>query len=252
MNRKDIILKSGNQPEGGRAGIMFRSSPGAKSQEELFLLQYGPAGQSVRTTLPELIGAIVDHVGSGAFIEALTKVISSEPDAWQQEEGRAQALLQLAQQMQPVDRRPLSALPKPKHILIVDDDEMVREFYNEVMMDSGVGFTDILEAANPVEARDLIEKNGGPTGFGLIITDHNMPGYQKGTEFLVDMAQLGIKNFIHSSGSSGPDFIEEVTVCIDKLSKLGCRSFFLPKPVSPRELIEAVRTLLEGESGRDD
>ena len=58
---------------------------------------------------------------------------------------------------------------RPKRILVVDDEEMIRLLLVEIL--AGAGY-DVTTAADGVEAIDYLESDG----FDLIISDSNMPG----------------------------------------------------------------------------
>lgn len=68
-----------------------------------------------------------------------------------------------------------------KKILIVDDEEMVRE----VVGDALVSEFNVFEASNGVEALELLSKNLAPQ---LIITDYNMPR-MNGREFIKSLRE---------------------------------------------------------------
>jgi two-component system cell cycle response regulator CpdR len=59
----------------------------------------------------------------------------------------------------------------PIRILLVDDDEGVRDFAREVLLEQG---HEVTVATDGVEALDALEKSGG--GFDLLVTDVVMPG----------------------------------------------------------------------------
>jgi CheY-like chemotaxis protein len=61
--------------------------------------------------------------------------------------------------------------PAPARILLVDDDEAVREFTREVLLDQG---HDVAVATDGVEALAILERPGA--AFDLLVTDVVMPG----------------------------------------------------------------------------
>jgi len=61
--------------------------------------------------------------------------------------------------------------PAASRILLVDDDDGVREFAREVLLDQG---HDVTVATDGVAALEVLEKSGG--AFALLVTDVVMPG----------------------------------------------------------------------------
>jgi two-component system chemotaxis response regulator CheY len=118
------------------------------------------------------------------------------------------------------------------NILVVDDFQFARRICTNVLKE--IGLKNITEASSGTSALDALSKKS----FGLIITDHNMPG-MSGIEFVRKVrADDNIKHIpiimITSEGSKG--ILLEAT-------EAGINAF-LNKPFTKEDLIEKMERLL--------
>jgi two-component system chemotaxis response regulator CheY len=76
--------------------------------------------------------------------------------------------------------------------LIVDDSAMMRKVVERALRQAGVNLTDVIQAANGVEALTALrEAAGSHSGFDLIFSDINMP-MMDGLEFIEQRKQEGL------------------------------------------------------------
>ena len=113
-------------------------------------------------------------------------------------------------------------------ILLVEDEFLFRVMEMEVLRDAGFH---VLEAGDADEAFECLKKH---EDIKVVLTDVAMPGSMNGFEFarLVSQGwpQVGV---LVISGKRPP-----------KEGDLPPRAVFVPKPVSPRALVEKVRSML--------
>ncbi len=126
-------------------------------------------------------------------------------------------------------REVLSAPVAACRILLVDDEEVVRRLFREVLMSAGY---EVREAGNGKEAMQLVKNEP----FELIITDLIMPE-PEGIETIRDLrVQYPTLKIIAVSGAFGGKFLSVA-------EKMGALTT-LQKPVSPRDLLASVRGVL--------
>ena len=120
-----------------------------------------------------------------------------------------------------------------KNILLVDDEEMIRQMVRAVLSDPTYSIT---EASNGVDAQELIRNRE----FDLLITDVIMPDCD-GIELVmaVRKEQPYIKVIVMSGGGR-----VQAHHYLDLAEKLGATRMF-EKPFSTTEFQSAVRELLE-------
>jgi two-component system, chemotaxis family, chemotaxis protein CheY len=116
-------------------------------------------------------------------------------------------------------------------IMIVDDKSMMRTLTRRSL--ERIGFTQIFEAANPVEALPIARANR----VHLVISDYNMP-MMNGIEFIETIRQdplLAKIGFIMLSGSGDSDVVK-------KAEELGASSYIM-KPFSLVDLKDRLEDL---------
>ena len=130
-------------------------------------------------------------------------------------------------------KEPESATQGTEKILLVEDNEMVRDLANKVLSNQGY---DVSVAKNPDEAIEY--SSGFREEIDMLITDVVMPG-MGGRELMerIKSSRPGIKVLL-ISGYTDASFISE--------GKLAQGAAFLQKPFSPRTLVRAVRDILDG------
>ncbi len=128
---------------------------------------------------------------------------------------------------------PESERPGSGKVLLVEDNEMVRDLAHKVLSNQGY---DVVMARNPDEALEI--SDGFKGNIDILITDIVMPG-MGGKELMekVKASRPGIKVLL-ISGYTDTSFILE--------GRLEPGTAFLQKPFSPRTLIRAVRGVLDG------
>jgi two-component system cell cycle sensor histidine kinase/response regulator CckA len=133
----------------------------------------------------------------------------------------------------PYEKEDTSSKPfgNGESILVVEDEEVVRELAGRVLRDNGYV---VVEAANATEAFDVFHSEKG--NFDLVFTDVIMPG--KNGSQLVNQLLLSKPNLkaLFSSGYS--DVMSQRAIIAEKGFP------FLQKPYTPSDLILAVRDIL--------
>lgn len=120
-----------------------------------------------------------------------------------------------------------------KKILIVDDSEMVRNFYSYILK---VFSFESDTAENGLIAYEKILEDD----FSIIITDINMPK-MNGYELIEEIRKLGIKTPIIAIST------QDEQKGISKGIKAGA-NIFLIKPTEPDKFVNTVREILKEES----
>jgi two-component system, cell cycle sensor histidine kinase and response regulator CckA len=140
----------------------------------------------------------------------------------------------------PVTQRPAAEAPplprvRGRNVLVVDDDDLVRELLVDLLTEEGVG---VVSAASGAEALSLYS----PDEFGLVLLDLTMPG-MGGEETLRELRRI--------------DPGTPVVLCSGYACETATRSFegldlagFLQKPYDPALLMEVVRRELRRSGGR--
>ncbi len=117
---------------------------------------------------------------------------------------------------------------KPKRILVVEDEGLVRALMVEVLAEAGF---EVDEAATVDDAHDLLLVDG----YGLIVTDVHTPGTRDGID-LVMRAHVLDPLVPILIVTARPDVL-------DRLKGLPVHATSLPKPFKFTELVEAARRL---------
>lgn len=119
----------------------------------------------------------------------------------------------------------------PEHLLVVDDEEQIRKFYQDMLQQHG--YT-VSTAADGEEALEVFRQNAGAVD--LVITDLTMP-VMDGMKLAKHLQTLnpGLP-VILCSGHCAPSVRE-------KAMSAGVR-FFLAKPYGQKELLQAIHTAL--------
>lgn len=120
-------------------------------------------------------------------------------------------------------------LASPLTVLVVEDEPDVRMLAADALMDAG--YT-VLEAANSVEAMEILRLDGGVEA---VFTDIHMPGRENG----LDLA--------HEVAASWPNVALLITSGRARPDELPQGAAFLAKPYRPAELIDALDGRLEAE-----
>jgi len=119
-------------------------------------------------------------------------------------------------------------------ILLVEDEEMVRDFAVRVLEDRGYR---VLAAEHPESALRIVEEHEGP--IHLLVTDLIMPG-RTGAELA--------EEFVRLVPEAGTLFVSGYSN--DVVSRLGLqRAEFLGKPFTASELARSVREVLDSRGG---
>ena len=113
-------------------------------------------------------------------------------------------------------------------ILIVEDEEMLREMLREVLTANGY---QVLEAANGLQAIHLWDEN--QSRIGLLLTDNALPDGMTGLELAVKLREAFPSLAILFSSGYSPDALQA-----NQEALAGCS--FLPKPYHPAQLVQAV------------
>jgi CheY-like chemotaxis protein len=134
---------------------------------------------------------------------------------------------------EPRDARPVGPATGTETVLLVEDEEVVRNLTRTVLQRNGYR---VLEATHGVEALDLCKQHNGP--IHLLVTDVVMP-HMNGRDLAQRLARLrpGTK-VLFMSGYTG--FLDE------PLGIPGGNTAFLQKPFAPDGLVRQVRELLDG------
>jgi len=118
-------------------------------------------------------------------------------------------------------------------ILIVDDDQFIRELYEEVLNDAG--YT-VQTAKNGREGLDKILKGG----YNLILLDVVMPEMD-GTEVIEKLHDIKPEK---PNGDiiflTNLDFTEKISVAMQDM----VHSYIMKAAITPQELLQTVKTLL--------
>ncbi|HLO68323.1 MAG TPA: response regulator [Holophaga sp.] len=122
------------------------------------------------------------------------------------------------------------------HILVVDDEPLIREMAREILENQGYAVT---EAVDGQEGLDLWM--AGPGRFDLIILDLVMPRLH-GFQVMDRILQVAPSTRILISSGFSPDSRPELT-------RPTATTSFLAKPYRSKDLLEHVHLLLEGRGG---
>ncbi len=114
----------------------------------------------------------------------------------------------------------------PFTVLIVEDDELVRELGVEFLSDAGF---QVLEASNGQEALSLLERN---PKVGVLFTDINMPGPLDG----ITLASMAAVKWPHLA----------IIIGSGKALPLLSGITFIRKPCDPERVIQLIRERMTG------
>ena len=121
----------------------------------------------------------------------------------------------------------------PCTVLVVDDNDPVRDYVHEVL--ESVGLT-VLDAAHPAAALTIAARN--PAGLGLLVTDVEMPGID-GPELARRVQDISPGTpVVYISGLSEWE--------LEDRGILDGPTMVLAKPFGPDALIDRVRAALNG------
>jgi CheY-like chemotaxis protein len=122
--------------------------------------------------------------------------------------------------------------PRPLRALIVDDEELVRQFVERVLREAGY------DTATAADGPEALELAASAKSFDILVTDVMMP-QMTGNELsrLMRASTPEIK-VLYLTGFSDQLFKEKITLWADEA--------FLDKPSSVKGLLEAVSLLLFG------
>ena len=115
------------------------------------------------------------------------------------------------------------------HILLVEDDELVRTCLHEALEDAGLMVT---ERASAEDALALLDVEGAPC---VLVTDINLGPGMDGLAFAARVRQrYPALSVVYISGRH------------PRLAKLDCRERFLPKPFHAASLVRAIHDVQQG------
>ena len=119
-------------------------------------------------------------------------------------------------------------MTEPAHILVIDDDDRLRELLRRFLSESGFRVSD---AANAHDARHLLDA----LTFDLLVIDVMMPG-QNGVEFLAE---------IRANNNVPALFLTALAETEDRIGGLEAGADdYISKPFEPRELILRIKRIL--------
>jgi CheY-like chemotaxis protein len=120
----------------------------------------------------------------------------------------------------------------PPHLLVVDDEDIVRRFIVRVLGDAGYRVDEVASGAEALDAVDRGEK------FDLVVSDVRMPGLS-GPQFVEQLRRKEADmKVLYITAYSDQLFDERETLWVDEA--------FLEKPFTPRGIRESVALLLFG------
>ena len=123
------------------------------------------------------------------------------------------------------------------NILLVEDDDSIRELLEEMLNDEGYVLTAV---RNGLEAKELLKKQK----FDLIITDFKMPGLD-GVELIrwcrVQNIQSSVM-FMTGAGKLVPDDASAVS---------DSRATIFPKPLNLEKFLKTIQRTLSGQQALD-
>ncbi|MCX7050227.1 MAG: PAS domain S-box protein [Candidatus Sumerlaeota bacterium] len=140
------------------------------------------------------------------------------------------------------EKEPARRLPRAKAetILVVDDEEMLRNLIREILTGSGY---QVIVCASGDEALQAYSQNSDE--IDLVLTDFAM-AEMNGRELSTALHSLNPSVRTILSSGYQPDGLDDGSLDPDALKQEGVRAF-LPKPYSPAELVQIVRRTLDEE-----
>jgi CheY-like chemotaxis protein len=128
--------------------------------------------------------------------------------------------------------------PRPPRVLIVDDEEGFR--FGAVVALRRAGYR-VADAGNGGEAlgKILAARDAGDP-FRLVVTDIRMP-VMSGIELIDALRERGVETALCAITCFGDGAL------VSELAGKGCTEY-LEKPFSPDDLVQRIRSILEGDS----
>ena len=120
------------------------------------------------------------------------------------------------------------------HILLVEDDDLLRDILNDILCEAGFRTS---EACCADEALNLLKESGFAEGTAALVTDIDMPGSLDG---------IALASCVHEKWPRIGIVVTSGAHCGAGLL-IRPPAVFLPKPFRGERLIEAVRSVIEGE-----
>ena len=148
------------------------------------------------------------------------------------EEGRGTTITALFPRVLETAEVPAPVRHDRAKVLLVDDDELIRRYVSQVLLDAGFDVTAVGTAEAAIEA--IEELGDGTPSFDLLVSDIVLPGMngfelaRRARELRPDLARLLITGYA-GTDTSGTD-LEDVTV--------------LPKPFAGDDLVRAANDAL--------
>ena len=133
----------------------------------------------------------------------------------------------------------MDKIKKNKHILVVDDDELILSIISRALCDAGFQVTRINDSTEALSM--LVNRRCASATIDLLVTDYNMPKLT-GLVLIDELKNKGVK--LPSLLMSGN---HEETIASEAQSK-GCIGF-LRKPFQLPDLIDLIRQYFEGGVG---
>jgi CheY-like chemotaxis protein len=124
----------------------------------------------------------------------------------------------------------------PITVLVVEDDELVRELAVEFLSDAGF---QVLEAGNGEEALSLLESN---PNIRVLFTDINMPGPLDG----ITLASMAAVQWPHLAIIIGSGNV------LPRSGALPSGITFIRKPCDPESVIQLIREIIDGCRGAQE
>ena len=121
-----------------------------------------------------------------------------------------------------------------KHVLVIDDDEAVRESFVLALEDTEYP-VDTVESGE--RGLEMVQK----TEYGLIFLDLKMPG-MSGVETLREMRRMGIDTPVYVVTAFHKEFLDE----LKELEAEGIDYELIQKPISSRRIFLITRGVLDG------
>ena len=122
--------------------------------------------------------------------------------------------------------------PEPPRLLVVDDEDGVRQFISRVLHEAGYR---VEAVASGAEALDAVDRGGE---FDLVVSDVRMPGLS-GPQFVEQLRRKETDmKVLYVTGYSDQLFMERETLWVDEA--------FLDKPFTATGILESVSLLLFG------
>ncbi|MEA3202134.1 MAG: adenylate cyclase [Thermoplasmata archaeon] len=135
--------------------------------------------------------------------------------------------------MEPTEPRPDATAPRAQRILVVDDEEDIRESL-KALFETCLEEVEVVTAESGASGLDVLERET----VDLVITDFKMPG-MNGLEFLARAAKKG-PSVPRILVTAFPD----LEIAIKAINDANVENFFT-KPFEAEKVLEVVRSLLQ-------